>query len=196
MMNMMNTTGTGVGLTALWGMHALSVVVFFVGIVLLIIWAARALHPDQLKTWGITLAVIGIIVCLLTIGVRGAPWSGIGMLDNAEIRMMRMQMMEKMMGGMMDDDGGSDHMGMNDDAMGMSMNDMANMLKGKTGDAFDQAFIEGMIPHHQGAIDMAKAAQRSAKHEEIKRMADAIISAQQREIDQMNQWMKDWGYVN
>lgn len=99
----------------------------------------------------------------------------------------------------MDDDdnaSGMNHMGMNGDAMSMSMDDMSAMLEGKTGDAFDKAFIEGMIPHHQGAIDMAKAAQQSAKHEEIKRMADAIISAQQREIDQMNQWMKDWGYTN
>lgn len=196
MMDMMNSTGTGVGLTALWGVHALAVVFFFVGVILLILWAAKTLNQGQLKTWGITLAVIGIIACLLTIGARGAPWGGVGMMGNSETKMMRMQMMEKMMGGMMDDEDSSDHMGMNDDAMSMSMGDMATMLKGKTGDAFDKAFIEGMIPHHQGAIDMAKAAQQSAKHEEIRRMADAIISAQQGEIDQMNQWMKDWGYTN
>lgn len=87
------------------------------------------------------------------------------------------------------------HMMDDDDMMGMSMNDMGAMLQGKTGDAFDQAFIEGMIPHHQGAIDMAREALRSAKHDEIKRMARDIISAQQSEIDMMRQWMRDWGYT-
>lgn len=87
--------------------------------------------------------------------------------------------------GMMDDD----------DMMGMSMDDMAGMLEGKTGDAFDAAFLAGMIPHHQGAIDMAEAALESAGHEEIKAMARAIISAQQKEIDQMRGWQKSWGYT-
>lgn len=96
------------------------------------------------------------------------------------------------MGGMMDMD--EDDMKM-DDAMGMSMNDMSAMLEGKTGDDFDAAFIEGMIPHHQGAIDMARAALTSAKHAQIKNMANAIISAQQREIDMMKQWQKSWGYT-
>jgi hypothetical protein len=196
MMDMMNNTGPAAGLTALWGVHVLSTVLFFVGVILLILWAAKTLNQGQLKTWGITLAVVGTIACLLTIGARGAPWGG---MAHSQMSMKHMQMMEKMMGGMMDDDddsNGMNHMGMDGDAMSMSMDDMSAMLKGKTGDAFDKAFIEGMIPHHQGAIDMAKAAQQSAKHEEIKRMADAIISAQQREIDQMNQWMKDWGYTN
>ncbi len=83
---------------------------------------------------------------------------------------------------------------MDDDMMSMSMDDMAGMLKGKTGDDFDKAFIEGMIPHHQGAIDMARAALQSAKHDEIKKMARDIISAQQQEIDMMKQWEAAWGY--
>jgi uncharacterized protein (DUF305 family) len=80
------------------------------------------------------------------------------------------------------------------DHASMSMDDMMSELKGKTGDDFDKAFIEMMIPHHQGAIDMARAAQQSAKHQEIKNMADDIISAQQSEIDMMRGWQKSWGY--
>jgi uncharacterized protein (DUF305 family) len=68
------------------------------------------------------------------------------------------------------------------------------MLQGKTGDVFDEAFIRMMIPHHQGAIDMARLAQKNAKHQEIKDMADDIISAQQSEIDLMKQWLEAWGY--
>jgi uncharacterized protein (DUF305 family) len=80
-------------------------------------------------------------------------------------------------------------------AMSMSMDDMSAVLQGKSGDDFDKAFIEGMIPHHQGAIDMARLALKDAKHEEIRTMATAIISAQQQEIDQMKQWLADWGYT-
>lgn len=85
-------------------------------------------------------------------------------------------------------------MGQQQDAMHMSMDDMAGMLNGKNGDAFDQAFLEGMIPHHQGAIDMANAALQQAGHEEIKAMARDIIAAQQREIDMMRGWQQAWGF--
>lgn len=72
---------------------------------------------------------------------------------------------------------------------------MANMntgLQGKTGDAFDQEFLAEMIVHHQGAIDMAKLALTNAKHQEIKDLAKAIISAQTKEIGEMKQWQKSW----
>jgi uncharacterized protein (DUF305 family) len=79
----------------------------------------------------------------------------------------------------------------NDD---MSMSEMARNLQGKTGDDFDKAFISGMIAHHQGAIDMAKLAQKNAKHDEVKKIADDIISAQSKEIDMVQTWQGDWGY--
>ncbi len=60
------------------------------------------------------------------------------------------------------------------------------------GMSFDQMFIAGMIPHHQSAIDMAKVAQQKAEHPEIKQLAGEIITAQQREIDQMRGWYKQW----
>ena len=62
--------------------------------------------------------------------------------------------------------------------MGSSMNDMMGSLPGRQGSSFDKAFIEAMIPHHQGAIEMAKVAQQKAEHEEIKELADGIIEAQ------------------
>jgi len=76
----------------------------------------------------------------------------------------------------------------------MTMDDMTNSLKGKTGDEFDKAFLSEMIVHHQGAIDMASLAKQNAKHDEIKSMAEDIISAQTKEINQMEQWYKTWGY--
>ena len=81
-------------------------------------------------------------------------------------------------------------------AMGM-MNDMAGMtdkLKGLSGDAFDKAFLSSMIEHHQSAINMAYPGQENAQHQEVKTLTVAIVDAQSKEIAQMKQWQKDWGY--
>lgn len=88
----------------------------------------------------------------------------------------------------------SDGKMMDDASMGMHgvMDGMMAELEGKTGDAFDTAFLAGMIVHHEGAVDMAKAALVSANHAELKDMARAIISAQTAEITQMQDWQKAW----
>ena len=78
--------------------------------------------------------------------------------------------------------------------MSSSMHMMTQGLQNKTGDEFDAAFIAEMIEHHQGAIDMARLSAANAKHEEIKQLSEEIIAAQEKEIDQMRQWQKDWGY--
>lgn len=82
------------------------------------------------------------------------------------------------------------------DHMGMSMNDMSGELNGRTGDDFDKNFLAMMIAHHQGAIDMAKLSEKNAKHQEIKDLSKDILSAQSKEIDQMQTWQTDWGYKN
>ncbi|HVL94693.1 MAG TPA: DUF305 domain-containing protein [Solirubrobacteraceae bacterium] len=51
---------------------------------------------------------------------------------------------------------------------------------------FDRAFVDMMIPHHQGAIAMAQAELARGENPELKALAQAIIGAQQREIDAMN----------
>lgn len=56
----------------------------------------------------------------------------------------------------------------------------------------DLAFIDSMIPHHEGAVEMARLALEQAEHQEIKDLATAIISAQQREIDEMRAWRDAW----
>lgn len=56
----------------------------------------------------------------------------------------------------------------------------------------DQPFIEMMIPHHQGAVEMAQMALSQAKNPEVKKLAESIITDQKREIKQMQTWYKQW----
>lgn len=175
-MHTMDGPGMGIGL-----LHAVGALLFFgriallIGAAFLFGWCYKQLTPAQLKKWGVILVVSGGIVSLVTFG------AGMGMHYGHSGKMM-MKHSEK--GTMMMKNG---------DAMDMSMTGMSMMLEGKTGDSFDQAFLEMMIPHHEGAIDMAKLAQKNAGHSEIKKMADDIITAQQKEIDQMNAWLTAWG---
>ncbi len=83
---------------------------------------------------------------------------------------------------------------MNSEGMNMAdmMSSMNAELAGKTGDAFDQAFLSEMIMHHEGAVGMAESALNNAKHQEIKDLSKAIISAQNTEISQMKQWQSAW----
>ena len=62
-----------------------------------------------------------------------------------------------------------------------------------TGDA-DVDFVKGMIPHHQGAIDMAKILLEHGKDPELKTLAEGIIAAQTTEIAQMREWLKARGH--
>ncbi len=57
---------------------------------------------------------------------------------------------------------------------------------------FDKAFIDAMSPHHQSAIEMAQVALENSDNPKIKELAQNIISAQQREIEQMTQWRQQW----
>jgi uncharacterized protein (DUF305 family) len=70
------------------------------------------------------------------------------------------------------------------DEMGMDM-DAAMLEDAKP---FDKAFIEMMVPHHEGAIDMAEELRAEGEHPELQAMAAEIIRSQRAEIDQMREW--------
>jgi len=66
--------------------------------------------------------------------------------------------------------------------------------EGLSPDEADRAFLEGMIVHHQGAIDMAQAYLDGdfEKRDEVVRMAEAIVTVQDGEIAQMQGWLDEW----
>ena len=62
---------------------------------------------------------------------------------------------------------------------------MAIEFSGKT----DVDFAKGMVPHHQGAIEMAKIELQYGKDAELRKLAEGIIAAQEAEIKYMNAWI-------
>ncbi|WOD39172.1 DUF305 domain-containing protein [Nodosilinea sp. E11] len=57
---------------------------------------------------------------------------------------------------------------------------------------YDLRFIDGMIPHHEGAVVMAEAALENSQRPEIRQLAEEIIAAQAVEIAQMQEWRAEW----
>jgi len=72
-------------------------------------------------------------------------------------------------------------------AMNRMHGPMAEAIKAEDADV---AFVRGMIPHHQGAIDMAKVVQQYGKDEQTQKWAAEIIAAQEREIAEMTEWLE------
>ena len=57
----------------------------------------------------------------------------------------------------------------------------------------DVAFVKGMIPHHQAAIDMARAVLQFGSDQPTKALAQQIVASQQAEIDRMREWLRQRG---
>ncbi len=84
-----------------------------------------------------------------------------------------------------DDHGGMDMGGM--DMNGMSQEEMMTQLDGLTGAEFDQAFLEAMIAHHEGAIGMSEQQLAEGQNPDAVALAEKIIADQQAEITEMQE---------
>jgi uncharacterized protein (DUF305 family) len=76
-----------------------------------------------------------------------------------------------------------------DQAFAMSMKTMMNDMHVKTTGKPDKDFVLMMIPHHQGAIDMAKVELQYGTDPELRQLATDIVAAQDKEIAQMKAWL-------
>ena len=77
--------------------------------------------------------------------------------------------------------------------MGM-MGDETDIQALENASDFDRAFITEMIPHHQMAVMMANMLLVTTDRPEMKKLAEDIVSAQTKEINDMRAWAKQWGY--
>jgi uncharacterized protein (DUF305 family) len=71
-------------------------------------------------------------------------------------------------------------------------------LDAATGDEFERLWLEGMIFHHQGAIDMAQAQQRhqletGRRPFALDVLVEDIVEEQRNEITKMRGWLEEWG---
>lgn len=69
-----------------------------------------------------------------------------------------------------------------------------NIYANLKGDAFDEAYIAGMLAHHEGALNMSEQAMAFTAHEEISTLASNIVQSQSMELLKMLTWQKEWGY--
>jgi uncharacterized protein (DUF305 family) len=117
--------------------------------------------------------------------------------QNAEIRTMKriaknlgVTPAETPMDGEMSDQTMEDleTLGVTEDESGMAM-DMNELHGAKP---FDRMFIDMMIPHHQGAIRMARAELAEGENRRLRKIARAIVRDQKKEIRTMNKWREAW----
>lgn len=85
-----------------------------------------------------------------------------------------------------------DEISAGDESMQRAMDEMMFGLEGKTGAAFEEAFLRGMIVHHLGAIDMAQDLLKNTERPELIEMANNIISVQTEEVATMKKWLEEW----
>ena len=76
-----------------------------------------------------------------------------------------------------------------DKAFATSMKTMMNSMNVKPTGKPDKDFVLMMIPHHQGAIDMAKVELQYGTDPELRQLATDIVAAQEKEIAQMKAWL-------
>ena len=89
------------------------------------------------------------------------------------------------MGDMSDMGGHAGHGGMD----GMLSDEQLDELRAATGDDAVRLFLEQMIAHHEGAIEMGRDVLHDGRHPDVRAFAERMIDAQQAEIDTMREWL-------
>ncbi len=72
------------------------------------------------------------------------------------------------------------------------MDEMMLIGRGQTGDAYEEAWLRGMIVHHLGAIRMSENLLEQTDRPELIELANNIIASQSAEVEQMKGWLQTW----
>jgi uncharacterized protein (DUF305 family) len=72
------------------------------------------------------------------------------------------------------------------------MDHSSGMAIETNGQPYDQAFIDNMVPHHEGAVEMARIELAKGRRAEVKKLAAQVVSAQNSEIERMKAWRNEW----
>lgn len=134
----------------------------------------------------LTLLTLGGVAALLSIGFTACANSTQPGTTSAESPAGEMAQSPGSMPGM--DNGSQPMQGMDHSSMGGSM----SMNLGPKDETFDLRFIDGMTPHHEGAVAMAQEALEKSNRTEIKQLAQEIIDAQEQEIAELKAWRQSW----
>src|SRR4028119_1203042 len=131
-------------------------------------WELAMKHHTRLALAGLLSAVA------LTVAACGGAGGGAGNMDH---------------GGMGKDGGGEGENtvmeGTEHSKMDSGSGGMASGMLMENGRYSDERFIDAMVPHHRGAVEMAEVALENAEHEEIKQLSKEIVSAQEAEIEEL-----------
>jgi len=113
-------------------------------------------------------------------------------IDTQEKEMEQMRSIHQRLFGakLMPDPMGHDGLGLTAEEAGMTHSPATNakLLGAKP---FDRAFVDEMEPHHTGAVRMAKVVLESTKDADLRKLAEGIISTQEREIEEMNSFREE-----
>ena len=123
------------------------------------------------------LALAGLLSAVaLTVAACGGAGGGAGNMDH---------------GGMGKDGGGEGENtvmeGTEHSKMDSGSGGMASGMLMENGRYSDERFIDAMVPHHRGAVEMAEVALENAEHEETRQLSKAIVSAQEAEIRELKE---------
>lgn len=133
------------------------------------------------KNQTIIIGLLALIVGLLLgyfFGANNMPHHGFFSNDT-----MYEEMTEHMYGDeIVDGDGELQHM----------MDEMMFIGRGQTGEAYEKAWLRGMVVHHLGAIEMSKELLKQTDRPELVQLANNIIESQSTEVEQMKSWLQTW----
>jgi uncharacterized protein (DUF305 family) len=118
---------------------------------------------------------LGLAALLAAVVLLVAACGGAGDMGNMEDGQMKQEGESAR-----ENEKGTDH-----SRMDRGSGDTSSGMVMKNGEYSDRRFIDAMVPHHEGAVDMAEVALKNAEHEEVRQLARDVVSTQQAEIREL-----------